>query len=122
MGSGKLHADARPTFGHDRVREPDDVDAVREQALRLAESRLNARAELLERVAALAEDADAYVADLRKALGDDSQDEPVKSLGKAMDGVTMWFLVGVGACLMGGLLTRIACVLAIAYAYACEKL
>lgn len=70
------------------------------------------RTDIITAEAALAKDADDYVADLRKALGDDTKDEPVKSLGKTMDGVTMWFLVGVGACLMGGLLTRIACVLA----------
>ena len=29
-----------------------------------------------------------------------------------MDVVTMWFLVGVGACLLAGLLTRLSCVLA----------
>jgi uncharacterized membrane protein YphA (DoxX/SURF4 family) len=68
--------------------------------------------EIITAEAALAKDADDYVADLRKALGDDSKDEPARSLGKKMDGVTMWFLVGVGACLMGGLLTRVACVLA----------
>jgi uncharacterized membrane protein YphA (DoxX/SURF4 family) len=70
------------------------------------------RTDIITAEAALAKDADDYVADLRKALGDDTKEEPVKSLGKTMDGVTMWFLVGVGACLMGGLLTRIACVLA----------
>ncbi|QDU20948.1 DoxX family protein [Urbifossiella limnaea] len=70
------------------------------------------RSDIIAAEAALAKDADDYVADLRKALGDDSKDEPVKSLGKTMDGVTMWFLVGVGACLMGGLLTRLSCVLA----------
>ncbi|MFO0798695.1 MAG: DoxX family protein [Gemmataceae bacterium] len=70
------------------------------------------RTEIIAAEAALAKDADDYVADLRKALGDDTKDAPVKSLGKTMDGVTMWFLVGVGACLMGGLLTRFACVLA----------
>lgn len=70
------------------------------------------RTEIIAAESSLAKDADDYVTELRKALGDESKDEPVKSLGKTMDGVTMWFLVGVGACLLGGLLTRIACVLA----------
>ncbi|HYH64144.1 MAG TPA: DoxX family protein [Urbifossiella sp.] len=71
------------------------------------------RTEIIAAETSLAKDADDYVADLRKALGDESKDEqPAKSLGKKMDVVTMWFLVGVGACLMGGLLTRLACVLA----------
>lgn len=70
------------------------------------------RTEIIAAETSLAKDADDYVADLRKALGDETKDEPARSLGKKMDGVTMWFLVGVGACLMGGLLTRLACVLA----------
>lgn len=78
------------------------------ESKRIAELRMD----IIAAESSLAKDADDYVADLRKALGDDTKDEPVKSLGKTMDQVTMWFLVGVGACLMGGLLTRIACVLA----------
>lgn len=70
------------------------------------------RTELIAAETSLAKDADDYVGELRKALGDDTKDEPTRSLGKTMDTVTMWFLVGVGACIMGGLLTRIACVLA----------
>ncbi|MBN9524300.1 hypothetical protein J0H58_38265, partial [bacterium] len=72
------------------------------------------RMEILTAETALAKDADDFVADLRKALGDDAKDDPPapRSFGQTMDKVTMWFLVGVGACLMGGLLTRLSCVLA----------
>lgn len=70
------------------------------------------RMDIVSAEAALAKDADDFVAELRKSLGDDSKDEPAKTRGQTMDWVTRWFLVGVGACLMGGLLTRLACVLA----------
>lgn len=62
----------------------------------------------------LVKDADDFAAELRKSLGEDGKDDPPapRSRGQLMDKVTMWFLVGVGACLMGGLLTRVACVLA----------
>lgn len=72
------------------------------------------RMEILTAETGLAKDADDFVADLRKSLGDDGKDDPPapRSLGQTMDRVTMWFLVGVGACLMGGLFTRLACVLA----------
>lgn len=62
----------------------------------------------------LARDANAFIAELKKELnGGKAVEEPVEeSRGKLIDRVTMWFLVAVGACLMGGLLTRLACVLA----------
>lgn len=62
----------------------------------------------------LARDANAFVAELQKGLngGKDVVEEPVTSRGQTMDKVTMWFLVGVGACLMFGLFTRVACLAA----------
>ena len=62
----------------------------------------------------LARDANAFVDELKKDLGykpnPDTKPEP--SSGQRMDKFTMWFLVTVGAMLMGGLFTRVACVLA----------
>lgn len=62
----------------------------------------------------LARDASAFVAELQKELngGKDVTEEPVTSRGQQMDTFTMWFLVGVGACLMFGLFTRVACLAA----------
>ncbi len=63
----------------------------------------------------LARDANAFIAELKKELNDGKaieEDPTLLSRGQRMDRVTMWFLVAVGACLMGGLLTRVACVLA----------
>jgi uncharacterized membrane protein YphA (DoxX/SURF4 family) len=72
------------------------------------------RMEIVAGETALAKDADDFVADLRKALGDDPKDDPAPaaSRGQTMDKVTMWFLVAAGACLMAGLFTRLWCVLA----------
>jgi uncharacterized membrane protein YphA (DoxX/SURF4 family) len=64
----------------------------------------------------LARDADAFIAELQKdlnggkALIEDAP--PPEKRGQLMDRFTMWFLVTVGAFLMGGLFTRVACVLA----------
>lgn len=62
----------------------------------------------------LARDANAFVAELLKELngGKDVVEEAVPSRGQLMDKVTMWFLVAVGACLMFGLFTRLACLAA----------
>lgn len=62
----------------------------------------------------LARDANSFVDELRKDLGykPDPKAEPEEPRGKLLDRVTMWFLIVVGACLMAGLLTRLACVLA----------
>jgi uncharacterized membrane protein YphA (DoxX/SURF4 family) len=62
---------------------------------------------------ALAKDADDFVAELRKSLGEDGKDDPArpKSRGQLMDQVTMWFLVVTGACLMAGLFTPLWCLL-----------
>ena len=77
---------------------------------RVAEFRMDA----LTAEADLARDANAFVAELKKDLnGGKAVEEPKESSrGQLMDRVTMWFLVTVGVCLMAGLFTRVACVLA----------
>jgi len=73
------------------------------------------RTDLLAAEADLAKDADAFVAELQKELNGGKEPEPEakpRSAGQIMDLVTMWFLVAVGLCLMAGLFTRLACVLA----------
>jgi len=61
----------------------------------------------------LARDADAFVAELKKALngGTEVKEEKPATRGETMDKVTTWFLIGVGACLLAGLFTRLACLL-----------
>ncbi len=77
---------------------------------RVAEFRMDA----ITAEADLARDANAFIAELKKDLnGGKAVEEPKElSRGKRMDRVTMWFLVAVGVCLMAGLFTRVACVLA----------
>jgi uncharacterized membrane protein YphA (DoxX/SURF4 family) len=72
------------------------------------------RTDLIAAESDLAHDADAFVAELKKELngGKAVEEEKPETRGQLMDKITMWFLVGVGACLMGGLLTRLACLLA----------
>lgn len=70
------------------------------------------RTDLIAAENALAKDADAFVADLRVALGDDTKDEPVVTRGQRMDRFTMWFLVVLGSMIMLGFLTPLACVVA----------
>lgn len=68
----------------------------------------------------LVKDANDFVTELKKEFGVElgkwyTPDVKVKaelSRGQRMDKITMWFLVAVGAMLMGGLFTRVACVLA----------
>ncbi len=61
----------------------------------------------------LARDANTFIAELKKDIvGKEVTETPEPSRGQLMDRVTMWFLVVVGAFLMGGLFTRVACVLA----------
>ncbi|MDB5313235.1 MAG: hypothetical protein JWO38_7437 [Gemmataceae bacterium] len=71
------------------------------------------RTDLVTAESDLARDADAFVAELKKDLnGGKAVEVPTESSrGQLMDKVTMWFLVGVGGCLMAGLLTRVMCVL-----------
>lgn len=72
------------------------------------------RGDLIAAEAALVKDANDFVAELQKDLNGGKAPEAApapRSLGQTMDLVTMWFLVAVGACLMGGLLTRVMCVL-----------
>jgi uncharacterized membrane protein YphA (DoxX/SURF4 family) len=61
----------------------------------------------------LARDADSFIDDLRKDLngGKAVEVEKPESRGKQIDRFTMWFILAVGAMLMGGLFTRVACVL-----------
>jgi uncharacterized membrane protein YphA (DoxX/SURF4 family) len=71
------------------------------------------RTDLIVAESELARDANRFVADLKKALngGKPVEEKQESRLGDTMDVVTMWFLVVVGACLMAGLFTRVACVL-----------
>jgi uncharacterized membrane protein YphA (DoxX/SURF4 family) len=72
------------------------------------------RTELIAVESDLARDADAFVAEIQKDLnGGQAVEEEAKprSRGQLMDKVTMWFLIAVGALLMAGLFTRLACVL-----------
>jgi uncharacterized membrane protein YphA (DoxX/SURF4 family) len=72
------------------------------------------RTDLFSAESDLAKDANTFVGELKKSLngGKAVEEQVAKPFGETMDKITMWFLVGVGACLMGGLLTRLACVLA----------
>ena len=76
------------------------------------------RTDLLTAESDLAKDADAFVAELQQDI---TVGQPVeetakpRSRGQWMDIVTMWFLVAVGACLMLGLLTRLACLLGVGF-------
>jgi uncharacterized membrane protein YphA (DoxX/SURF4 family) len=72
------------------------------------------RTDALAAEADLVRTANNFVAELRKDLnGGKAIDEPTpeKTRGQRLDEVTMWFLVVVGACLMAGLFTRLACLL-----------
>jgi len=71
------------------------------------------RADLIASESDLSKDADAFVAELKKDLngGEAVKDDARQTRGQLTDKVTMWFLVAVGACLMAGLLTRLACLL-----------
>jgi uncharacterized membrane protein YphA (DoxX/SURF4 family)/TusA-related sulfurtransferase len=79
-------------------------------AKRVAEFRMAA----IVAEADLARDADAFIAELKKELngGKAVEVETRESRGQKLDRFTMWFLVGVGAFIMGGLFTRLACVMA----------
>jgi uncharacterized membrane protein YphA (DoxX/SURF4 family) len=74
------------------------------------------RTDLQTEEAALATDANAFVAELLTELNggtpvkEDPATKPVP-LGKRMDQVTMWFIAAVGAGLLAGLFTRLNCVL-----------
>jgi uncharacterized membrane protein YphA (DoxX/SURF4 family) len=71
------------------------------------------RADLTAAEYDLARDANTFVAELKQVLNSGKVvEEPVeKTRGQRIDLVTMWFLVAIGACLMAGLFTRLACVL-----------
>lgn len=77
---------------------------------RVAEFRTNA----MNAEADLARDANAFIAELKKDLtgGAAVEEKQELSRGQRLDRVTMWFLVVVGACLLFGLFTRVACVFA----------
>lgn len=72
------------------------------------------RAGVITAEADLARDANTFITDLKKALsGGKFVEEPAApSRGQQLDKFTMWFLVAVGGCVMFGLFTRLACVLA----------
>ncbi|QJW93074.1 DoxX family protein [Frigoriglobus tundricola] len=77
---------------------------------RVAEFRMDALTAETE----LARDANAFIAELKKDLnGGSAVEEPTElSNGQWLDRYTMWFIFLVGVCLMAGLFTRLACVLA----------
>jgi uncharacterized membrane protein YphA (DoxX/SURF4 family) len=80
-------------------------------AKRVAEYRMD----VIAAEADLARDANAFIAELKKDLNGGKaviEETPEPSRGQLMDRVTMWFLVVVGTFLMGGLFTRLACVMA----------
>jgi uncharacterized membrane protein YphA (DoxX/SURF4 family) len=71
------------------------------------------RTDLIAAETDLARDANAFVAELKKELTGKAAEEITPSTpGQRMDKATMWFLVAVGTCLMAGLFTRLACILA----------
>ncbi|MCS6864630.1 MAG: DoxX family protein [Gemmataceae bacterium] len=72
------------------------------------------RADLIAAELDLARDANAFIAELQKVLNNgQAVEQPVPTArGEWLDRITMWFLVGVGACLMAGLFTRLACLAA----------
>jgi uncharacterized membrane protein YphA (DoxX/SURF4 family) len=71
------------------------------------------RTDLIAAEGELAKDAEAFVLELQKSIGDNVAPEaaPVRTVGQKLDTFTMWFLVVTGACLMGGFLTRFFCVM-----------
>lgn len=75
------------------------------------------RTDLVAAESDLARDSKSFVTELKKELnaGKDVEEEKTESRGQWMDKVTMWFLVAVGACLMAGLFTRLACLLAVGF-------
>lgn len=61
----------------------------------------------------LARDAKAFLAELKKDLtGKDWPNEVIQSRGEQIDQITMWFIAVVGACILIGLFTRLACLFA----------
>ncbi|MBA4188174.1 MAG: hypothetical protein C0467_09170 [Planctomycetaceae bacterium] len=72
------------------------------------------RMDFIAAEADLAKDANGFIAELQKELnGGTAIEEPVQlSTGQKLDKFTMWFLVTVGAFIMGGFLTRLSCVMA----------
>ncbi len=72
------------------------------------------RMQVLTAEADLANDAETFITDLQTELnaGNAPEKTASQSRGQQLDKVTMWFLAGVGACLMLGLFTRLACLLA----------
>lgn len=75
------------------------------------------RTDLIMAESELARDARSFVAELRRELNGGKAVEETKreSRGQMMDKVTMWFLVGVGSCLLAGLFTRLACLLGVGF-------
>ena len=70
------------------------------------------RIDLITAESDLLRDINAFAAELKKdMLGGKVPEPPAPepTAGQKMDKITMWFLVIVGACIMGGLFTRIAC-------------
>jgi uncharacterized membrane protein YphA (DoxX/SURF4 family) len=73
------------------------------------------RLDLVAAESDLAKDAQTFTHELKKFLiGKKADDEPPAQKSwtqRWMDPITMWFIAGIGACLMAGLLTRLACIL-----------
>lgn len=61
----------------------------------------------------LAQDAKTFLAELKKDLtGKDWPNESTRSQGERIDQIAMWFIAVVGACILFGLFTRLACLFA----------
>lgn len=69
------------------------------------------RTDLVAAESDLVKDTNGFIAELKKNLngGKAIEEEKEETRGKMMDRVTMWFITAIGACLMGGLFTRLAC-------------
>jgi uncharacterized membrane protein YphA (DoxX/SURF4 family) len=71
------------------------------------------RTEFIDAESSLASDAQAFLTELKTDLNGGKAEEVSKlvSRGQRMDLITMWFLVGVGVCLLAGFCTPLACLL-----------
>ena len=77
------------------------------------------RTELVTAESDLAKDANAFVKELVTQVNGGKPVEEPKSAknGERLDTFTMWFIAGVGGCLLAGLLTRLSCVLAAGFLF-----
>ena len=78
------------------------------------------RIDLINAQTDLSKDIDSFVAELKKDMLGSAKVPEVAvaaepSMGQRMDGFTMWFLVVVGGCIIGGLFTRVACLAGVGF-------